>query len=99
MKLTTWITLLIFASSALIFSQAVAFEKNESGIIERVQFIDINKADADTLMSLPGIGRKKAEAIVAYRELNGAFTSKEELVNVKGIGKKMMQKVSDKIRI
>ena len=36
--------------------------------------------------SLKGVGLSKAQAIVAYREANGAFTHVDELVNVKGIG-------------
>lgn len=56
--------------------------------------IDINKASAEELATLPGIGAKKATAIVQYRELNGKFVSVEELVNVKGIGPKMLAKIS-----
>lgn len=56
--------------------------------------IDINKASAEELSTLPGIGATKAIAIVDYRELNGKFLSIEELVNVKGIGPKMLAKIS-----
>lgn len=55
--------------------------------------IDINTADADTLAStLTGIGVAKAEAIVAYREANGPFKRLDELVNVKGVGEKTLEK-------
>ena len=55
--------------------------------------IDINTADANTLAtSLTGIGAAKAEAIVAYREANGPFKNLEELVNVKGVGEKTVEK-------
>lgn len=47
--------------------------------------ININSADAETLVTLTGIGDTKAKAIIAYREANGPFSSIEELVNVKGI--------------
>ena len=61
--------------------------------------LNINTADAETLTRLPGIGMKKAEQIVKYRELNGEFKSVDELVNVKGIGVKMVAKISDLVRI
>ncbi len=54
--------------------------------------ININTADAETLASgLKGIGPAKAEAIIAYRTQNGGFTSVDELVQVKGIGEKILE--------
>ncbi|MFT5899033.1 MAG: competence protein ComEA [Glaciecola sp.] len=61
--------------------------------------IDINKADAGQLTALPGVGVKKAEEIVKYRELNGNFNSVDELVNVKGIGVKMVAKIIDLVKV
>ena len=54
--------------------------------------IDINTASAEQLTGLKGIGAKKAEAIVHYREENGAFTSPEGLLEVKGIGAATLEK-------
>jgi competence protein ComEA len=49
--------------------------------------VNINTADAKTLAkALNGVGEVKAEAIVAFREANGAFASAEDLGKVKGIG-------------
>lgn len=59
--------------------------------------ININTASAEQLSKLPGVGMKKAQAIITYRELNGAFVSTEEIVNVKGIGPKMLAKISQHI--
>lgn len=51
------------------------------------QAIDLNRASAAELAAtLHGVGMKKAEAIVAYREQHGPFKSVDELVKVKGIG-------------
>ncbi len=61
--------------------------------------IDINQADEQTLMTLPGIGQSKAEGIVAYRNEHGSFASIEEIRNVSGIGDKLFQKIKDKIRV
>jgi competence protein ComEA len=60
--------------------------------------INLNQADAQTLQSaLNGIGKTKAEAIVAYREANGPFTSVDELLEVKGIGKALLDRNREKI--
>ncbi|MBA3536895.1 MAG: helix-hairpin-helix domain-containing protein [Tatlockia sp.] len=49
--------------------------------------IDLNKADALALSkSFKGIGKKRAEAIVKYREEHGKFKSVEDLAKVKGFG-------------
>jgi len=53
--------------------------------------VDINTADAATLdKSIVGVGPKKAEAIVIYRQQNGPFTTVDDLMKVKGIGKKIL---------
>jgi len=60
--------------------------------------VNINTADAVSLQSeLKGIGLKKAEAIVAYREAHGNFQSVEDLANVKGIGMKTIEQNRDNI--
>src|SRR5579862_9297410 len=52
--------------------------------------VNINTADAETLaLELKGIGQKRAEAIIAYREQHGPFKSIDDLSNIKGIGKKI----------
>lgn len=55
--------------------------------------IDINSADASTLSEgINGVGEKRAMAIVKYRKENGPFASVDELIKVKGIGPKLLQK-------
>ncbi|MFQ6558114.1 helix-hairpin-helix domain-containing protein [Pseudomonas sp. Lb2C1-1] len=62
--------------------------------------VDLNGADAATLQrELSGIGKGKAEAIVAYRESNGPFSSVEELLEVKGIGKAILDRNRDKLEV
>ena len=54
--------------------------------------ININKADVQTLTkSVKGIGLKRAQAIVAYREKNGRFKSIDDLAQVRGIGKQFVK--------
>ena len=60
--------------------------------------VDINSADKNTLVTmLNGIGEKKAEAIIEYRNQYGPFNSIEELSNVKGIGQSIIEKNQDLI--
>ncbi|MNW09461.1 ComE operon protein 1 [compost metagenome] len=55
--------------------------------------VNLNTADAATLQrELSGVGEAKAKAIVAYREANGPFSSIDELLEVKGIGKGILDK-------
>lgn len=55
--------------------------------------VNINTATATELVSLKGIGAKKAAAIVAYRKLHGDFKSADELSHVKGISTKMLERI------
>lgn len=60
--------------------------------------VNINTADAKTIgEALSGIGLKKAEAIVKYREAKGEFKTVEDLVNVDGIGPKTVEKIKSDI--
>ncbi|MCK9636795.1 helix-hairpin-helix domain-containing protein [Methylobacter sp. Wu8] len=60
--------------------------------------VNINTADAKTIgEALSGIGLKKAEAIVKYREAKGAFKTADDLVNVDGIGAKTVEKIRNDI--
>ncbi|PLX47982.1 MAG: DNA-binding protein [Desulfobulbaceae bacterium] len=61
--------------------------------------ININTADQQTLESLPGIGPAKASAIIEYRTANGKFSSSSELVQVKGIGTKVLGKIEDQVEV
>ncbi|MDY7561387.1 helix-hairpin-helix domain-containing protein [Pseudomonas sp. CCC3.2] len=62
--------------------------------------INLNTADAETLQKeLSGIGSAKANAIVAYREANGEFASVDELLEVKGIGKAILDKNREQLGI
>lgn len=59
--------------------------------------IDLNTADKTQLMTLTGIGESKAEAILAYRDEKGGFSSVEELMNVQGIKEGTFTKIKDDI--
>ena len=62
--------------------------------------VNINQADIVTLAeNLKGIGMKKAKAIVDYREANGDFNTIDDIVNVKGIGPKTLQKNRESLSV
>ena len=62
------------------------------GVSLAMEPIDINTADKDTLMELNGIGEKRAEAIIEFREQNGRFESPEDLTQIRGIGQSVLEK-------
>ncbi|SDB16293.1 helix-hairpin-helix domain-containing protein [Pseudomonas sp. NFACC13-1] len=108
---TSYFYSLIFAllSSASIAAIAAPAAKQESGATPQAveqpfktqnTKVDINGADAATLQrELSGIGKGKAEAIVAYRESNGPFSSVEELLEVKGIGKAILDRNRERLEV
>lgn len=62
-------------------------------------YVNINTAASGELMTLPGIGKAKADAIVAYRKEHGAFSSCEELMQVPGIKESIYEKLRDGITV
>ena len=60
---------------------------------ESTGLVNINQADASLLMTLPGIGPAKADAIIAHRDAQGLFKDPADLKNVTGIGQKTFEKL------
>ena len=61
--------------------------------------VAVNTADADELDTLPGVGEVIAQRIIEERETNGPFSYPEDLMNVKGIGEKTLEKLLPHIRL
>jgi len=62
--------------------------------------LDINTATAEQLAAvMVGVGNKKSQAIIQYREQNGAFNALDELIFVKGIGPSLLKKNRDYLSI
>ena len=59
--------------------------------------VNINTATVEELKTLKGVGEKKAEAIIEYRKKNGSFKTKEDLMKVRGIGKKLFESFQERI--
>lgn len=61
--------------------------------------VNINTASKEELMTLPGIGEVKAEAIVRYRETEGSFQTVEDIKKIEGIKDGVFNKIKDQIKI
>ena len=96
-KSLTTISLTILALLALfIVNPAIAEVKKEGAnksneTVASIEKININQADAKALTTLKGIGKDRAVKIIEYREKNGPFMKIEDLMKVKGIGKKIFE--------
>ena len=64
-----------------------------------MQKININQADAKTLAVLKGVGKDRAAKIIEFREQNGPFEKIEDIMKVKGIGKKIYKQNKDVLTI
>ncbi len=61
--------------------------------------VDINAADQETLMTIKGIGEKRAAAIIAYRDQNGNFKSVDQLMEVRGVSESLVEKNRDSLTV
>ena len=66
---------------------------------EADKLVDINRAGAEELMSLPGIGQAKADSIIEYRKRAGKFIKIEELMEIPGIKEGLFKQVSPYITV
>ena len=83
-------------SVILIFVVLVSFVSSFADA-EHNSKVNINTATVQELMSLKGIGEKKARSIAEHREKIGSFATIEDLKDVKGIGGKIFNKIKDLI--
>lgn len=85
-------TLLMLVAVFSLLMSPVAFAGSEYKI-------DLNTATMEQLQTLPRVGPKTAEAIVQYRKEHGNFQSVDDLVNIKGIGQKKLEKIRPLVKI
>jgi len=63
------------------------------------KYINLNTASADELMTLPGVGKSKAESIIKYREEHGRFKDKKDLMKIPGIKQGVYSKLENLIKV
>lgn len=80
-------------------SSAAAVDQAVAGTSIAIEKIDINNADEEMLTTLPGVGPKTATRINDYRKANGPFRSVDDLLNIKGIGPKVLDKLKPHITV
>lgn len=61
--------------------------------------VNLNTATLEELMTLPGIGEAKAQAVIAYREEQGGFSSIEDIMQISGIKEAVFSKIKDRITV
>ncbi len=61
--------------------------------------VNLNTADKTELMTLPGVGSSKADAILAYRKEHGSFKSVEELMNIAGIKEGVFLQIKEQVKV
>ena len=97
-----FIMIIALAFGSVLPAVATAAEEGKSVVQSEkaVTTININTATAQQLAEgIKGVGQKKAELIVEYREKYGKFATVEELTQVKGIGKGTLQANAGKLAV
>lgn len=61
--------------------------------------LDLNRATKEELMTLPGIGEAKAEAILSYRENNGPFAETADIMKISGIKNAVFDQIKDRVTV
>lgn len=92
----TFLAVAVVVLFFVVVSGVSAVEKTTGGGIalknENVR-VNINTADSVELIKIPGVGASLADRIIKYREKAGSFKKAEDLMAVRGIGKKKYQKM------
>lgn len=83
----------VYTQKSFRINKQVEEETRSSGLV------NINTATAEELQDLPDIGPATAEAIIAYRNKNGPFKNKKDIMNVTGIGEKTYNDIKSMITV
>ena len=88
-----------FADSSAEANTRVSSDSDAQTGADSRESVNINTATVDQLVTIPGIGAKRAEDILRYREEHGKFSSVEDIKNVPGIGDGIYSRMKDHIRV
>ena len=94
------IVIMFFAFSASpSHSQTASKADTVKAAVPVAEKVNINKATAEQLMEIKGIGESYAKRIVEYRDKNGPFKKIEDIMQVQGIGEKKFEAIKDLITV
>jgi competence protein ComEA len=85
----------LLAASALLAVPTLANAAKETApsVVSLIGVVNVNTASIDELQLLPGVGESRARAILALRKDQGGFRSVDQLVEVKGIGESLLERM------
>lgn len=104
----------VFLVASFVVGSGISFCKKKFGVVPSLQTpsplssshqiegrlkVNINSASFKELIKLKGIGKKTANRIIDYRQKNGPFFYKEDLIKIRGIGKAKFETIKDSIII
>lgn len=96
------LSMIVLTAAILSLTTILPIQANSDSatvIVPSSPAVYINQADEEMLVSLKGIGHKKAQAIIAFREINGEFKTIDDLLKVKGIGKHVLVENKQRLKI
>lgn len=85
--------LTLTANHCLAQTQPASEVTKASAAAHNVQKVNINRATLEQLEAIPGLGKKKAQAVLDYISANGPIKDQTQLTQVKGIGDKLAAKM------
>ncbi len=101
-RLASWMVISTMVSSFFLCPMNIALAQapaHTSGSAIAEKSVSINKANAEELQVVRGIGPALAERVVNYRQANGGFKTLDQLKEVKGIGDAKFEKMKDQITL
>lgn len=102
----TLFSVLLAVTTHVSIAEEATIEKHSSTAVQEVKHetlhtetISLNKSSLEQLITLKGVGKKKAHAIISYRQQSGEFKEVNDLLNVKGIGIKVIEENQTRLKI
>lgn len=100
---STWVKAACLTAVVLVAAGSLMAERGaaapQAAAASAAKQIDINQANEQELAEIPGIGSAMAKRIADFRQENGPFRRVEDLLKVKGIGEKSLEKLRPHVKI